>query len=158
MQAPWECEKWGLWHRFHPLAVRAHRLAGGALDGLGQVLRGLRAGDGEDTAEDEAGDALDAGLLGGLGLPLDADDVGITRKLLAHPPLFKATLRGGSDQNLAIGEIGAFGEVELHQPLLHRSGIAALAGPPDQAVTIERIRLWRGLVVSVDGPFSGRRG
>ena len=38
--------------------------AGGALDGVGEIFRRLRAGDDDAAAEDEAGHAVDAGFLG----------------------------------------------------------------------------------------------
>src|SRR5271167_3099731 len=58
--------------------------ASGALDGAGEIFRRLRAGDDDTAAEDEAGHAVDAGFLGGIGLAFDAIDVGVAGEEPPH--------------------------------------------------------------------------
>src|SRR3954470_9861236 len=53
---------------------------------------------------------------------------------------------GGFHQLLAVGEVGAFGEIKLHQPLFHLRVSADVARPQDQPMAVERIRLSRDLV------------
>ena len=56
----------------------------GALDGVGEIFRRLRAGDNETAAEDEAWHAVDAGFLSLVRFVLDAIHVGIAGERAAH--------------------------------------------------------------------------
>src|SRR5580704_468120 len=91
---------------------------GGALDRAGEIFRRLRAGDDDARAEDEARHAVDAGFLGGGGVAFDTIDIGIAGEKPPHQVAVHADIDRGLDQHFGIGEIGAFGEVKLHQPLL----------------------------------------
>ena len=55
-------------------------------------------------------------------------------------------------------EIGAFGEIEVHQPLLHLGRFADPFRPADQPVAVERVGLPLHLVGRVDEAFFRRRG
>src|SRR5262249_59458374 len=119
----------------------------GAVNGLRQVLRRLRTADREQAAEDEAGYTLDAGFLGPIGFGLDAHDVLIAGESLAHIVRVQAAIGSRADQDLAVGQVAAFAEIEFHQPLFHASGVRS--SPQDQAVTVERVRLAFDLVAGV---------
>jgi hypothetical protein len=94
--------------------------AGGRLrNRLCEMVRRLRALHGDATAENEIGHAIDARLLGGLGLPRDALDVILARQALAHALDIEASCGGGRKEHAAVGQIAAFREIEFHQPLLH---------------------------------------
>ena len=69
-------------------------------------------------AENEAGHAVDAGFLGAVGVAFDAIDIGVAGKQPAHQIAVHAAIDGGLDQHFGVAQIGAFGEVELHQALL----------------------------------------
>ncbi len=110
------------------------------------------------AAQDEAGHAVDAGLLGGIRLLLDLGHVFVGSKPAAHIVGIKAAVGGCPHQHLAVGEISAFAEVELHQPLLHAGGIAAGLGPTDQAMAIERVGLSLDVVDRIGESLGRCRG
>src|SRR3954452_19193986 len=76
---------------------------------LRQHLGRLRAADGENAAEDEAGHAVDAGSLGGEAFALDTLDVLTACEALPHLRAIQAAIGGGLDQSLAVVHIAAFG-------------------------------------------------
>ena len=113
-------------------------------DGIGERDRVLRTRHREHAAQDEARHAVDAGLLGLFGLGRHAIDVAVAGEPLAGEPAVHAAVDGRPHQNLAVGEVGAFGEVEFHQPLLHLArvaGAAGIGGPQDEAMAIGRVGL-----------------
>src|SRR6187455_1135731 len=121
-----------------------------------KILRGLRARDRELSSKDEAGNALNACFLGGQCFALDLSDVFVAGERRAHLLRIEADIRGGFDQYVAVGEVGALGEIEIHQPLFHGRRLADGVRPADQAVGIECIRLPADLVDGVGQPFERR--
>src|SRR5262249_57372859 len=99
---------------------------------------------GEAAAKEEEGHTVDPGFLGGIGSPRDALHVLLAPEPLAHPRRIKAACGCRRNEYVAVGKVGAFGEVELHQPLLHARG--RVARPQNQAMAIERIGLTLNLV------------
>ena len=88
----------------------------------------------------------------------NAVDILFAGESLAHLIRVHAAIPRGRDQHFVIREVGAFGEIELHQALLHARGITALARPTDQPVAIERVGLPRDGVKIVGEAFlPGRR-
>jgi hypothetical protein len=81
-----------------------------ALDGAGEIFRGLRAGDDDAAAENEAGHTVDAGFLGGIGIALDAVDIGVASEQPAHQVAVHAAIDRRLDQRFRVGQIGAFGK------------------------------------------------
>ena len=70
---------------------------------LREMLGGLRALHGDATAENEIGHAVDARLLGGLGLLRDAFDVIFARQTLAHALGIEAACSGGRKEHESKG-------------------------------------------------------
>ena len=65
---------------------------------------------------------------------------------------------GGLRQHRLVGEVGAFGEIQLHQPLLHLRRLADRSGPMDQAMAVGRVGLPAELVDRIDEPVLRRGG
>ena len=122
------------------------------------MFRRLRAGDRDAAAEDETRHAVDPGLLGGFGFAFDALDVGVAGQALAHQVAVHAAIDGGLDQHIGIAEVGALGEIKIHEPLLHAPRIGDAVRPRDDAVAIERVRLPRDFVGRIGQALRGGRG
>src|SRR5262249_8010424 len=105
------------------------------------MFRRLRALHGNAAAENEAGHPVDPRVLARVGLPCPALYVVLAREAHAYALGIEAACGRRPDQHVAVGEIAAFGEIEIHQPLLHAPRMTCLAGPQDQAMAIERIGL-----------------
>ena len=119
-----------------------------------QDIGRLRPADRDHAAEDEAGDALDSGILSGLCFGGDARDVVVSRKVVARSsrrgrsrPRPPPALRGWSGRRLR--------EIELHQPLFHLRRVADRFRPKDEAMAIERVGLALDLVAIIGEPRRG---
>ena len=99
------------------LPRRARFLPRRASDGGGEIIRRLRAREQKRRIENESRHAVDAGFLRGIGLARNALDIVVAGEQLPHEVAVHAAFLRGMDQNLAVGQIGALGEVELHQSL-----------------------------------------
>ena len=134
-------------------------VVGDLLDRVRQHLRVLRAGNRRDAADDEGRHAVDAGVLGGIGRCSRR-----VRRRRRSPACSRivvgvhADVGGGLDQHLAVGEVGALGEIEVHQPLLHLRRLADRLRPQDQAVAVERVGLPLHLVDRVGQALGGGGG
>jgi hypothetical protein len=122
-------------------------LARRAFDRLCEMLGRLRTLYGNAITEDEAGHSVDSRFLGGIGVPRDALHVLFAREARAYAVGIEAARGRRRDQHVAIGEIAAFGELEVHQALLHARGITYLPSPQNQTMAIERV----GLALDVVG-------
>jgi len=116
----------------------------------------LRARYRELAAEDEAGHAFDARLLGGLRLAFDLLDVLVALERRAHILRVEADVGGRLHQDGVVGEIGALGEIEVHQSLFHRGRFADPFRPANQPVAVERIGLAFHFLGCVDETFLRR--
>src|SRR5262249_32444422 len=94
-------------------------LGDGALHGFGEDVGLLGAGHGEAAAADEAGTPVDAGPRERLGLGRHDVDILIRGEPLAYLLGVHAAFLRRADQHLAVRKVAAFGEVEVHQALLH---------------------------------------
>ncbi len=70
----------------------------------------------------------------------------------------EADIGRGLHQHGAVGEIGALGEIQIHQLLLHLRRLADAFGPADQPVRVGRVGLPLHLVRGVGEAFIRRRG
>ena len=78
---------------------------------------------------------------------------GLTREARPYALRIEAACRRRRDQHVAVGEIAAFGEIAVHQPLLHICCMTYFAGPQDQPVAIERIGLALDVIEVVAQPL-----
>jgi hypothetical protein len=89
----------------------------------------LRARHGKHTAENETRHAVDTGCLGSVRLLCDIVDILLGREQTRNLGTVETDVGGGLRQHIITRQITAFGEIEIHQPLLHASGIAELVSP-----------------------------
>src|SRR5262249_23609923 len=122
-----------------------------------QIIWRLRAADRYQSAENETGHRVDAGLLGPASFRLDGVDVDNACELRAHLIGVDAALGRRANEDLAVGKIAAFGEIELHEALLHAPRVPGATGPQDQAMAVERVGLTLDLVARIGKPDRCRR-
>src|SRR4029077_10651294 len=99
------------------LRRRFRLLAGGAGDCGGEIIRRLRAGEQNGGVENESRHAVDTGVFRRIGFAGHARNILLAREPAAHEVAVHAAIFCRLHQNFAIGQIGALGEVEIHEPL-----------------------------------------
>ena len=86
----------------------------GTVDCLSKMFRCLRALHGNAAAEDGARHAIDACLLGGIGLGLRPLDILFAGEAAAHELGIKSAAGRGLNQDSSVGKIAALRKIKLH--------------------------------------------
>src|SRR5512136_3011105 len=112
-----------------------------ARDCLGEIFRRLCARNRELAAEDKAWHAFNACFFGGNRFLLDLGDILVSGEGFADVLSVQTNIGGSLHQHGVVGQVGALGEIEIHQPLFHLGRLADASRPADQPMRVERVGL-----------------